>query len=67
MIYHQSIKNCFPAAGGLALQKTYAGLLDTASREISILSDHVAFSDLSSQKTDLDIVKDIAQRYHEIF
>jgi len=67
MIYHQSIKNCFPAAGGLALQKTYVGLLDTASREISTLSDHVAFIDLLSQKADLDVVKDIAQRYHEIF
>ena len=67
MIYHQSIEDCFPAAGGLALQETYAGLLDTASRELAVLRDGVAFLDPSSQKTDVDAVKDLAQQHREDF
>jgi glucose-6-phosphate isomerase len=67
MIYHQSIENCFPAAGGSALQETYANLLETASREVAVLRDRIAFLDLSSQKTDLHAANDLAQQHREDF
>jgi glucose-6-phosphate isomerase len=72
MVYHQSIENCFPAAGGLALEEAYAGLLDTASRELAVLRDAgadrcVAFLDLSWQSDELDGAKDLAQQYRDAF
>ena len=67
MIYHQSIEDCFLAAGGLALQETYAGLLATASRELAVLRDGVAFLDFSVQKTDLDAANYVARQHREDF